>query len=396
MRDNRTPPANQPGSDEPGGYWALAVVLGMSAALCAALWYSAPLNPQPAPVPVVAPAAPQPVAGGEPARHFGYAPNAEATAAYVATLEAPTIREASPEMFTAAPPTTEVFLFRALNAAHIDRFGVPWKSEAQGIGDCVSWGGAHAVDIVSAVNYQEGETAEWWPAATESLYGGSRVEAGNDGRPAGYSDGSWGSACAEWITKWGVIHRKKYDIHDLTRYSSSRAKDWGNWGNGGRGDDGKFDAIAKEFPVGAATLVTTFDEAVAAIRSGYAISVCSGQGFSSTRDSDGFARASGSWAHCMCFTSFRLGARPGLLCQNSWGTTWISGPKYPEDQPEGSFWVEKDVVNRMLSGRDSFAYSKIKGFPFRPLDHAAWATTPAKPKRRAPYDVVDPMFAISL
>jgi hypothetical protein len=118
-------------------------------------------------------------------------------------------------------------------------------------------------------------------------------------------------------------------------------------------------------------LVKTFDEAAAAIASGYPVPVCSGQGFSSTRDKDGFSRASGSWSHCMCFNSVRFDRR-GLLCQNSWGPDWIKGPKWPEDQPDGSFWVDEATVNRMLRGEDSFAVSAYEGFPYRDLKHGDW------------------------
>lgn len=83
--------------------------------------------------------------------------------------------------------------------------------------------------------------------------------------------------------------------------------------------------------------------------------------------------ANGIVAHnCMCFVAVRYEPRPGLLCLNSWGTSWISGPKYPDDQPDGSFWVDAETATRMLRGRDSFAVSGIEGFPYRNLDNADW------------------------
>jgi hypothetical protein len=126
--------------------------------------------------------------------------------------------------------------------------------------------------------------------------------------------------------------------------------------------------------------------------SGYPVPVCSGQGVSSTRDSEGFAAPRGSWAHCMCFTGVRFGARPGLLCQNSWGPNWIDGPKYPEDQPEGSFWVDADVATRMLKGGDSFAVSGYEGFPFRDLRHGDWVKVDL---RKGRLDPAEPIFALA-
>ena len=87
----------------------------------------------------------------------------------------------------------------------------------------------------------------------------------------------------------------------------------------------------------------------------------------------------------MCFIGARFEPRPGLLCLNSWGPSAQSGPKFPEDQPDGSFWVEADVATRMLSGKDSFAVSGIEGFPFRDLDNGDWVLV--EPKENKEYYV---------
>lgn len=50
-----------------------------------------------------------------------------------------------------------------------------------------------------------------------------------------------------------------------------------------------------------------------------------------------------------------------LITGQSWGN-WNSGPK-KHGQPDGSFWIRSDVAARMLSGRGSYAYSMINGFP---------------------------------
>lgn len=253
-----------------------------------------------------------------------------------------------------------------------------------GVHNCVSWGFAHGADIHLAIMWLAGDSADWKPAATESIYGGSRVEA-RGVQNGGWSDGSYGAAAAKWLRDYGLLFRQQYDGVDLSTYSAKRAKDWGYYGNGGQGDDGKLDEVAKRHPVRNVALVSTFDEAAAAIQSGYPVPVCSMVGFEMQRDQDGFARASGSWAHCMCFVGVRYGNRPGLLCLNSWGPTWITGPKWPADMPEGSFWVDKATVNRMLSQRDSFAISGHDGFPFKKLDHAAWVAMPPGKGDSVPY-----------
>ena len=312
-----------------------------------------------------------PTPADPPAALFGYQPHPQATRDFVRELPRPSIRQAGPALFQAAGPPPDVFLYRALYQAYEEKFGRPWQVGRQGIGDCVSFGWAHGADIHLAVMYKLGDSADWKPCATESIYGGSRVEARHVTQ-GGWSDGSYGAAAARWLKEYGLIFREVYAEVDLTTYSARRAKDWGNYGNGGKNDDGRLDEEAKKHPVRSVALVKTFDEAAAAIASGYPVPVCSMQGFDSHRDADGFAPPRGSWAHCMCFVAVRHGQRPGLLCLNSWGPSWIDGPKFPEDMPAGSFWVDKKVADQMLSGGDSFCVSGYGGFPFRRLNHTDW------------------------
>ena len=314
-----------------------------------------------------------------PSGDFGYTPDPDGTARFLAELSQPFFAEAGAECLEAiASDPEDVFLYRAANAAHLSRYGEPWVVGRQGIGDCTSWGWAHGIYVSQAVDWELGRLPEppLMPA-TESIYGGSRVEArGRKEGGGGWSDGSYGGACARWVRDWGVIYREPTGEHDLTEYDSRRAKSWGNYGNGGQGDSGRLDQAAKAHPARHVALVTNFDEAAAAISSGYAIPVCSMQGFSSRRDEHGFAAASGSWAHCMCLIAVRWqkngSPSDGLLCLNSWGPNWISGPKWPADMPEGSFWITRPVVDRMLRGEDSFAVGSVDGFPFRDLNHRDW------------------------
>jgi hypothetical protein len=306
---------------------------------------------------------------------FGYKPDPEATQRFLRSLPKPTIGDAAPHLLKAADDGKPVYLYRVLNEAYAAHHGgAKWVVGKQGIGDCVSWGWAHGLNICLAIEWKLGQSSEWREAATEAIYGGSRVEARGVSR-GGYSDGSYGGAAGKFVHDWGALFRQPYNDlgFDLTTYSAARAKDWGNYGCGGAGEKGKrADGVAKQHPVKNVALVRTFDEAVAAIGSGYPVPVCSGQGFTRQRDAQGFCRASGSWAHCMCFID-RRSDRPGLLCLNSWGPNWVSGPKWPADQPDGSFWVDKATAERMLSGQDSFAVSAYEGFPYRDLKHGDWA-----------------------
>lgn len=258
-----------------------------------------------------------------------------------------------------------------------------WKRGRQGIGDCVSWGWELACSILSAVDIVHRREPESWQGcfATEPIYGGSRVEARKIKR-AGWNDGAYGGAAAKWVRDWGVIPRKNYSQrtnnseHNLTRYSSKKAKQWGNYGCGGKHDKGRLDSIAREHPVETVSLVTSFDEAKAAIANGYPVPVCSSQGFLSKRDGDGFCGPKGTWSHCMVFHGLRTEGRHGLLITNSWGRS-VSGPMWPDDTPDSigacSWWVDADVVDRMLRRKDSYAISGYDGFKRRELKwDAGW------------------------
>lgn len=331
-----------------------------------------PTLPQPAQVEIKLP-------GLDPLQ-FGYTPAPQETSKFVASLPRPTLAQAGPELLRKARTDQPVFLYRAIYEAFAAKHGKQWHCSYQGIGDCVSHGWGQGADVHLAVLWKLGHSAEWESAATEAIYGGSRVEARGVSR-GGWGDGSYGSAAAKWVRDWGIVFRRDYPTCnvDLSVYDSSRAKQWGNYGCGGAADDGKLDTIAKSHPIRSVTLVRSFDEAAAAIQSGYPVPVCSGRGFSSKRDSQGFARPSGSWSHCMVFIGVRFGDRPGLLCLNSWGTEWIDGPKWPDDQPDGSFWVDASVATAMLDDGDSFAISGYDGFPWQDLRHDDWVSTdPAK------------------
>ena len=293
----------------------------------------------------------------------GYRPNRRATDAYVAALPQPEFRGAAPALMRQAQHDT--VLYPALFALNPN-----WRRGSQGIGDCVSWGYELACTLLKAIQIVALSRPEMWIAevATESIYGGSRVEA-RGRKTGGWSDGSYGAAAAKWIHDWGVLLRQDYSQqtrnadHNLTTYSAKRAKDWGHWGCGGEHDKDALDLAAREHPVRTVSLVSTFDEAAAALQNGFPVPVCSGQGFSSSRDDDGFCEPQGRWAHCMCFIGVRYGSRPGLLCANSWGRS-AKGPFWPDDAPEAitwcAWWVDAEVADRMLAGRDSFALSTSK------------------------------------
>lgn len=223
-------------------------------------------------------------------------------------------------------------------------------TERQTTGDCVSHATRNAADCSRAVEIYLKHEAEGWEArgATEAIYG-SRNHGGQ---------GMSCSGAARFVNSGGgILLRKNYGFVDFSTYDSRTGT---RWGRSGIPEDVK--AEGRKHQVKTISLVSTVEEARDAIANGYAISVCSGYGFSSKRDEDGFARKSGSWSHAMAWTacddSYK---RPGFLIQNSWGK-FNSGPKR-HDQPDGSFWIDYDIAAGMLRGRGSYAMSNVDGFP---------------------------------
>jgi len=242
--------------------------------------------------------------------------------------------------------------------------GGKFPARKQTVGDCVSQGAAYAVDAVKAVDIVLNKELERWVAetATEDIYAGSRVQIGN-GRIRG--DGSIGAWAARYVNEYGALPRGKYGNIDLTTYSGSKAR---TWGRRGAGVPKTLIPFAKKHPVMTVSQVKTYEEVRDLIANGYAVTIASNQGFSSKRDSEGFAAPKGSWAHQMSILAVDdKYKRPGVLVQNSWGR-WNGGPKR-HNQPDGSFWVDADEIEyRILERGDSWAFIGYEGFKAQKLN----------------------------
>lgn len=315
-------------------------------------------------------------------KNFGYTPNPEATREFLRQLEEPRFAQAGEECMNNAQPV-DTFLYRYADEAHREVYGTPFSAWNQGnIGTCVSFGYAMASYVGQCVDWKQGERDS--PpklVATEPIYAGSRTF----GRMppvnfAGFSDGSYGAAAARWVAGkckdpevGGILFREVVGKYDLSRYSTEVSKEWGAYG-----PPREIAVAASKHRALAVAQVSTWDEMVAAVASGYCVPVCSNVGFAATkvRDQDGFLPRGGQWNHCMCIIATRFaggpGKRDGALIINSWGPQSVTGPKWPPDQPDGSFWASRADVESILRQGDSFAVGGVSGFPWRKLEHREW------------------------
>jgi hypothetical protein len=229
------------------------------------------------------------------------------------------------------------------------------------IGSCVAMGTARAIEYTICAEIVNGQKEEFAKLVEEIIYGGSRVEIG--GGRLGYGDGSIGAWAASFVKKYGILDRKVYGKYDFTKYSESRCKEYGRYGV-----PNDIEPEVKKHPVKETVLVTNTDQAMKALYQGWGIAVCSGQGFSMRRDSNGICRASGSWAHCMTISGWTtIDGKIYFRIDNSWGANAHTGPTGPGSPGPEGFYAASSVVNNMLSEKDSFAFSAVEGFPLRKI-----------------------------
>lgn len=316
--------------------------------------------------------------------NFGYLPNPAATAEFLSELDQPRFAQAGKDCMDNVVKQ-DTFLYRYADEAHRAVYGKPFAAWDQGsAGTCVSFGWGVGSYIGQAVSWKQGELpAPPKLVATEPIYGGSRTLARLPPVTfAGYSDGSYGAAAARWVAGrckdkdvGGILYREVIGKYDLTRYSIDRSREWG-----ANGPPREIATAAANHRAMAVAQVSTWDELVAAITSGYCVPICSNVGFAATKTRDKFGALprGGQWNHCMCCISCRFAANhkdgtpDGVLIINSWNTTWVNGPKWPADQPDGSFWCSRADIEAILQQGDSFAIGGVSGFPWRKLEHKEW------------------------
>lgn len=225
--------------------------------------------------------------------------------------------------------------------------------ERQTTGDCVSHATRNGCDLTRAVEIDVKGDKESWIArgATEAIYGAR----GHGGQ------GMSCSRAAKFVSQvGGVLVRKNYPgVGDFSKYNGSMGARWGS-----RGLPDKVIDKADEHQIKTVSLIKTVEEARDALANGYGLSVCSSYGFSSKRDSKGFARKSGGWNHAMAWTACDdTGKEPAFLVQNSWGKFNSGGHPEWGPIPDGSFLIHADIAAGMLRQNGAYAFSDFNGFP---------------------------------
>jgi hypothetical protein len=254
----------------------------------------------------------------------------------------------------------------------------------------VSFAVALGCTVAESMDYTTGKLPRPPPAvATEPIYGGSRTAGFGQTRNLS-GDGSTVSAAVRWITgktksgQGGILYRTPYcdDRYDLTTYSIPRSREWGR-----DGVPADLTRVAGELRTRATALVTDWESLCASVESGFPVAIGSGVGYGTRNDvyvrrADGSLPRGLSWGHAMLVVAVRHqrnGAPNDAACfQNSWSPRWVSGPKWPDDQPDGSFWALRPNVEAAIAQRDAWAIGSVDldGFPWRDIDNRGWVQPP--------------------
>lgn len=310
---------------------------------------------------------------------FGYRPDPVGVRTFLQELDKPTFQEAGADAVRQAKGL-DVFLYRATDKAHKRTYGEPWQCWNQGnAGTCVSFAFGLGCQTALATDWLAGKGSPPTAVATEPIYGGARTF--GMGQPTQFGgDGATGFGAARWISGkckmpdvGGVLFRKKYGAVDLTTYSIPLSREWGS-----RGVPLELAKLAHQNKCYAVAQVQTWEELASALESGYPVAVCSQVGYGPTprqRDALGFLTRGTSWSHAMLVWGIRHqkngGGRDGALIQNSWQTSWVDGPRWPSDQPDGSFWTSRENIETAMRQGDSWAISGTT-FEYKKLDNADW------------------------
>ncbi len=234
--------------------------------------------------------------------------------------------------------------------------------DAQERGDCTVHGTYNAAAMDYGVDCLFGETKWMGPLACENIY-----------RSRGFNSDGW--SCEAPCTyvgpdgRGGFLYRKVWtsgsESVDLSKYNSS-------WeGNGRAGVPAWMEAESQKNKVKLVIPINNKFEHRDAIAIGFGINCCSGQGFSSSTDEFGVARAQGSWSHSMAHTASidtewahtKYGDMIGGI-QQSWGN-WNTINGKPEGSPKmpvGMFYSKISTIESRMLGGDSFALCGLWGW----------------------------------
>jgi hypothetical protein len=262
--------------------------------------------------------------------------------------------------FHSLPPSAnrKAFLWQATRKV----LGRDTENYPQESSDCVSFGAKNATEYLTCCEIALGNESnqKFRKVFPPYYYGTSRIYVGRGALL--FWGGSFGSWMATAVMKYGTLFS---DEDGVPEYSASVADSWGR-SVLGRFSLNKWNSVANKFLVNGAALISSWDELVTAITSGYPCTISSRQGFDVDPDSSGFHNPNGTWYHQMCIIGVddEYSDKYGIIL-NSWGDIHGELTSFydsNEKLPVGTLRVRKEVIEDMIIRGECFAFSQFDGF----------------------------------
>lgn len=222
--------------------------------------------------------------------------------------------------------------------------GSDLRAQMQPRGTCGGRAGSRGLELLQCVLMASGKRAKFHYVSHAWLYYLARKKYGM----LRGGDGVAGGSIPEVMGEGGCLNREESgDANPYGPGSDDLAVAWG----GGRlsaADAEKFSRLAADNLVTAKVRVRSAQELADGIAAGGVGVGSDNQGFTMTRDADGFCRPSGSWSHYQVRSGVRVtpGGRKGFDYNQSWGDNVPDGPLLP-GCPNNCFGVEWDVQDRL-------------------------------------------------
>lgn len=271
------------------------------------------------------------------------------------------------------PAVTQLYGYEALT------------NPAQETGDCVSMGmrdsSLHMVCIDALSQTPDATTGKLEEAPKVSEKARHNGVFANEPFYLARGHSGQGMSCDQalhWAMKeGGVVIRQKYPEADLESYNVSFEKP------GSRGVPDWLDKIGREHAIRDSTEIEGHEASRDFLDRGNPLFICSGLGFSSRRDENGFSKRSGSWSHSWHVVgyddrpwAYETYGHPLALFGHRWGQ-WNEGPRRIHgtdiDIPHGYCWFDA----RLLKQCEIYAINSVTGWARKPLPN--WLGDPNKP-----------------
>ncbi len=237
-------------------------------------------------------------------------------------------------------------------------------------GTCGSRAGKQSLRFLQCLLIASGKLAKYKDPSHAWIYYAARKMFGMDnGNPSNdNNDGVASGSVPEALAKMGACTAE--EANDTNDYGDGSDDLAVSLGCGRQRDiSQKLEALAKDNLVTAWTPIKSAKEGADAIAAKGIIIGSDDQGFSMTRDNEGFCRPQGTWMHYHVRSSVvnTSRGRKGFAYNQSWGKNNPQGPLL-DGHPSNCFGVDWDVQDQLFRSGD---YAALFGFDLWDLESGA-------------------------